>query len=90
MTRRRMLSALVCLVAVLAGCGRGSKHDIIQKTENVTTRAELEKALGKPDRFESAGVGPLRMETWVYRASDGEVLFLVAGEAVISRTTGPR
>ncbi len=78
------------LALVLAACGRGSKHDIIQQTEHVTTRAELEKALGKPDRFESAGVGPLRMETWVYRASDGEVLFVIAGDAVVSRTTGGR
>jgi len=82
------IALLAALAIVLAGCGRGTKHDIIQKTEHVTTRAALEQALGKPDRFESAGVGPLRMETWVYRASDGEVLFVVAGDTVVSRTTG--
>jgi hypothetical protein len=71
----------------LAACGRGTKHDMIRKTDGVTTRAELERVLGKPDRFESAGVGPLRMESWIYRASDGEVLFVVAGDTVVSRTT---
>lgn len=88
MTRARRIAIVAALAFALAACGRGTKHDIIQKTEQVTTRAELERALGKPDRFESAGVGPLRMETWVYRASDGEVLFLIAGDTVVSRTTG--
>lgn len=88
MNRIRRTAIVAALALTLAACGRSTKHDIIQKTENVTTRAELERVLGKPDRFESAGVGPLRMETWVYRASDGEVLFLVAGDMVVSRTTG--
>lgn len=87
-SRLTLLLPLVGLVVALAACGRGTKHDVIQKSEGVTTRAELERVLGKPDRFESAGVGPLRMETWVYRASDGEVLFVVAGDTVVSRTTG--
>jgi len=86
--RRLGLVALVAGLALgLVACGR-TKHDIVQKTEHVKTRAELERALGKPDRFESGGVGPLRMETWVYRASDGEVLFVIAGDTVVSRTTG--
>jgi hypothetical protein len=86
-SRRVVLLPLAGLVVALAACGRSTKHDLIQKSEGVTTRAELERLLGKPDRFESAGVGPLRMETWVYRASDGEVLFVVAGDTVVSRTT---
>jgi hypothetical protein len=85
----RLLATALCLVVAAVGCGRSSKHDIIRKAEQATTRADLERLLGKPDRFESTGVGPLRMETWVYRASDGEVLIVVAGDTVVSRSTGP-
>lgn len=84
----RRAVGVVVLAAPLVACGRGTKHDVMQKSEGATTRADLERVLGKPDRFESAGVGPLRMETWTYRASDGEVLFVVAGNTVVSRTTG--
>jgi hypothetical protein len=84
----RLLPVAGVMVVALGACGWSTKHDVIQKSEGVTTRADLERALGKPDRFESAGVGPLRMETWVYRASDSEVLFVLAGDTVVSRTTG--
>jgi hypothetical protein len=84
-TRRSVLAAGLGLV--LAACGRRTKHDLVGKADGANTRAELERALGKPDRFESAGVGPLRMETWVYRAADGEVLFVIAGDTIVSRST---
>jgi hypothetical protein len=84
-TRRLVLVAGLGLV--LAACGRGTKHDVVRKADGANSRAELEKVLGKPDGFESAGVGPLRMETWVYRASDGEVLFVIAGDTIVSRST---
>ncbi len=85
MTRRWAVLLLSSLL--LAGCGRGSKQDILHKAERATTKAELERALGKPDRFEASGIGPLTLETWVYRASDGEVVFVITGDAIASRTT---
>ena len=39
--------AVLALLALLGGCSQ-SKEDIVQKARGVSTRAELEKALGKP------------------------------------------
>ena len=58
----------VFLALLLAGCDRTpSKADLLKKAEGVKTKAELEKALGKPSDVEK--IGPL--EKWTYKASDG-------------------
>ncbi len=73
----------VCLVALLAGCGR-SKEDLIAKSRGVSTRAELEQALGKPSDISK--LGPV--EQWTYKASNGTVVFLIVADKVTLQATG--
>ena len=83
---RRVLAgaALGLLVlTLLGGCGR-SKEDIVQKARGVSTRAELEKALGRPTDI--AKLGPL--ERWTYKADNGEVVFVIVGDTVTLQATG--
>lgn len=73
---RRAL-ALTLLLALTA-CGDPTVADIVKKTEKVGTRADLERALGKPQQLTK--LGPV--ETWTYKAKDGEISFLVTGDTV--------
>ena len=75
-----------CALALLllAGCGNGTKEDVVRKARGVSTRSELEHALGKPTDI--AKLGPL--ERWTYKASNGEVVFLIVGDHVTLETTG--
>ena len=83
-TRIRIGIALCALaLAFLAACGGRTKEDIVQQARDVSTRAELEKALGQPTDI--AKLGP--MERWTYKASNGEVVFLIIGETVTLQTT---
>jgi hypothetical protein len=68
----------------LAACGGATKEDIVGKTRNVSTRAELEKALGVPTDI--AKLGP--MERWTYKATNGEVVFIIIGDSVTMQATG--
>ena len=75
----RKLTVWLSLAALaLAACSPDSKHDMLSKTEDVRTKAELEAALGAPHDRDK--VGPI--ETWTYRARDGEVTFLITGDTV--------
>ncbi|MGH7399255.1 MAG: hypothetical protein ACRELW_17145 [Candidatus Rokuibacteriota bacterium] len=82
---RAMTGLLVWLLAagLLAGCSR-SKEDLIQKSREVSTRAELERALGKPSDINK--LGPV--EQWTYEASNGTVVFLIVGDKVTLQATG--
>jgi len=72
------------LAAGLAiGCSR-SKEDLVEKSRNVSTRAQLEQALGKPSDISK--VGPV--EQWTYKASNGTVVFLIVGDKVTLQATG--
>jgi len=78
---RRLLAALALAAALALGaCGGGTmtKQELTKKAEGVTTKAELEKKLGKPSGFTK--IGPL--ETWTYKASDGDVIFIITGDKV--------
>jgi hypothetical protein len=77
---------LVCAVAVLGlvACGRGTKEDIVSKARDVSKRAELERLLGRPDDISK--LGPV--ETWRYKASNGEVIFLIVGDDVTLQAAG--
>lgn len=75
--------SVVVVAVTLAACG-DSKEDILKKTENVTTRAELRAAVGDPDDITK--VGPI--ETWTYEASNGSVTFTLAGDTVTLKTAG--
>jgi hypothetical protein len=68
----------IALLLGLAACGDPTVADIVKKSEKVATRADLEKALGKPQQLSK--LGPV--ETWTYKAKDGELSFLVTGDTV--------
>jgi hypothetical protein len=72
------------VLLALAGCGPSSKEDLIAKARGITTRAELEKALGKPSDI--VKVGPV--EKWTYQASNGQVVYVIVGDAVTLEATG--
>ncbi len=82
----KMSMAVSCVLALsfLVSCGSPTKEDILSKTRNVATRAELEKAAGKPDNISK--LGPV--ETWTYKASNGEVVFVIVGDKVTIQATG--
>jgi hypothetical protein len=86
--KRVMARALGCAVAVLGlvACGRGTKEDIVSKARDISKRAELERVLGQPD--EITKLGPV--ETWRYRASNGEVIFVIVGDDVTLQAAGGR
>ena len=78
----RLVGAVLLLV--LAGCGPPTKEDLLSKARDIKTRAELEKALGKPtDIFR---IGPVEM--WSYKASNGTVVFLVEENAARLQAPG--
>lgn len=74
----RLLRVAVLIPFLLAACGDSSKAELISKAKGADTKDKLEAALGAPDDLTK--VGPL--EKWTYKASDGEVTFLITGDAV--------
>ena len=82
---RAVTGVLACMLAagLVIGCGR-SKEDLIQKSRDVSTRAELEQALGKPSDI--AKLGPV--EQWTYQASNGTVIFLIVDDKVTLQAAG--
>ncbi|MGF1594566.1 MAG: hypothetical protein ACFCUW_14880 [Kiloniellaceae bacterium] len=85
MRSARNLVALLGLL-LLAACFEPSKGDILKKAQGVSTRADLEAALGSPS--DVSKIGPL--ERWTYKASDGAVIFLLAGDRVTFEATADR
>jgi hypothetical protein len=75
--------ALSGAVLLALACARETKHDLLEKAELVTTKAELEQILGSPD--DRHKLGPI--ETWTYDASDGKVTFLITGGTVQLQAT---
>lgn len=73
----------VLAAGLIVGCSR-SKEDLIQKARGVGTRAELERALGKPTDISK--LGPV--EQWTYKASNGTVVFLILGDKVTLQAAG--
>lgn len=82
---RAWAGPLVCMLlaaGLLVGCSR-SKEDLIQKSRGVGTRVELERALGQPSDISK--LGPV--EQWTYKASNGDVVFLIVGDKVTMQAT---
>jgi hypothetical protein len=79
----RGLVALVLLALTLVGCSR-TKEDVLRKAEGVKTRAELESRVGRPDDISK--LGPI--EQWTYKASNGEVVFVIVGDTVTLQAAG--
>lgn len=82
----RILALVPCiaLALVLAGCGPPSKEELLAKAKDVKTRAQLERALGKPDNVNK--VGPI--ETWIYKAKNGRMVFVLVGDNVTIEAAG--
>ncbi|MDH5748178.1 MAG: hypothetical protein OEY85_02600 [Rhodospirillales bacterium] len=80
----KQIITVIALTVFLAACGDPSKQEIIKETEKVSTKSELEKILGKPKNVDK--LGPV--EKWTYKASDGEVTFLITGDRVALSATG--
>ena len=81
MTRHVLVAVLALLL--VTGCSR-SKEDIVGKAREVKTRADLERVIGKADDISK--LGPV--ERWTYKASNGEVVFVIVGDTVTLQTTG--
>jgi hypothetical protein len=75
---RNLTVWLATVALAIVACSPQSKHEMLSKTEHVRTKAELEEALGAPHDRDK--VGPI--ETWTYRARDGEVTFVITGDTV--------
>jgi hypothetical protein len=75
--------AVLLGVLALTACFAPSKADLIKKAKGVSTRAELEAALGEPS--DVSKLGPL--EKWTYQASDGKVVYVLAGDTVTLEVT---
>ena len=83
----RMIWLLLAFAAVaVLGCGPPSQHEILKQAEGVETKQELEAAIGAPDEVDK--LGPL--EKWTYRASDGDVEFVITGDEVGGKRTKDR
>ncbi|MGF1609080.1 MAG: hypothetical protein ACFCUQ_06775 [Kiloniellales bacterium] len=80
----RLLRVAVLIPLLLVACGDPSKSDLIGKAKGADTKAKLEAALGAPDDLTK--LGPL--EKWTYKASDGEVTFLITGDSVTLELAG--
>ncbi len=81
---RRLLAGLTVLALLaLTGCSR-SKEDVLARARDVKTRAELERVLGRPDDIQK--LGPV--ETWTYKASNGQVVFMIVGDTVTLQAAG--
>jgi hypothetical protein len=78
-------AAAAVLLLVVAACGPATKEEIVAKARDITIRAELEKALGRPTDIAKLGL----VERWTYKASNGEVLFLLVGDRVTLQAAGP-
>ena len=82
MRNLRICLALFGLLLV-AACFAPSKADLIKKAGGVTSRTELEAALGEPS--DVSKIGPI--EKWTYKASDGAVIFVLAGDTITFEVT---
>jgi hypothetical protein len=78
-----LAGAMVVVLLNLAGCSR-SKEDVLARARDVKTRAELERILGRPDDIQK--LGPV--ETWTYKASNGQVVFMIIGDNVTLQAAG--
>lgn len=84
MTRLARLVLALALPLALVACGPPSTDETLRKAQNAGTRAELEKALGRPTEIQK--VGPI--EQWTYKTSDGSVTFIITGDTVTVSTGG--
>jgi hypothetical protein len=64
-------------------------QDVMTKTKDIKKKDELQKVMGKPDKYEAAEVPMIgSAETWTYTCSDGNVVFTIANDKVFMRVAG--
>ena len=80
-----LLLILLLPLAVVA-CGPDSSEQVIKKAEKAGTKAELEKAIGRPT--EISKLGPI--EQWTYKTKDGQVSFTITGDKVMLASGGTK
>jgi len=89
----RSEQALIVLVSLMliTGCGRGTKNELANKVDKLTTVEEVKKALGKPDSYDVMEVPIIgKTETLTYIASDGELKISVLNGKVMMKITGEK
>lgn len=84
MKEKLLILAATLSLALLCGCGGPTTQEVSKKAENIKTKQELERTLGKPTSFSK--LGPL--ETWTYKTTDGEVTFIITGDSVQMQAAG--
>ena len=79
------------VLAMLYGCGAGKTQDMMAKIDKASTGDEIRSALGKPDKYDAAEVPIVKtkVETLVYKGSDGDVTVLLHNNKVVTKSTGP-
>jgi len=84
-----MMAVVMVGALTLAGCGRGSKQDVVNKVKTGMTKEEVEKALGNPDGYDAVEVPLLgKNETLKYNASDGVVVINIQSGKVLAIASG--
>lgn len=83
MTHKHLFAALL-MSLLLAACSDPSKSEIIAKAKGIDSKDKLEATLGQPDDLSK--LGPL--EKWTYKASDGQVTFIITGNTVALELAG--
>ena len=82
----RHVGMAALLAVALAACGDPTKEDILKRSEGADTKARLERAVGRPTDIKK--LGPL--ESWTYKAANGSVTFVIAGDQVTLSTTAEK
>ena len=82
----RHLGMAALLTVALSACGDPTKEDILKRSEGADTKARLERAVGRPSDIKK--LGPL--ESWTYKAANGSVTFVIAGDQVTLSTTAEK
>lgn len=67
-----------------SACSRRTKEELLHRARDIETKVKSESALGRPDDIRK--LGPV--EVWTYRASNGELAFLIVGENVTLQAAG--
>jgi len=86
MARLGRFLPILLLPLMLVACGPDSSEQVLKKAENAATKAELEKAIGRPS--EISKLGPI--EQWTYKTKDGQVTFTITGDKVALTTGGTK
>ena len=84
--KKWLMALTLALPVFLCGCGMSStKQTILDKARNVTTKQELEQALGKPSEVSGGSAFGVEGELWKYKASDGTVEFVIVNGKVLAK-----